>query len=544
MFPLNQARQLRLGPNPNLWPDALKARYVERLERKRRSENPFIKYQTKPQLYAREVLGISVTNDQDRMLQSIVDNRYTLVMASHSIGKTNSAAIALSWWFDCWSSHIGYVTAPTWPQALGLTFKELKTLRRLHNLPGDILDTGIVRDSDKLFEGQHYVRALNAEKGEGFQGEHAAPILVVIEEGVGVAKYIWEAAKGLMTNPENRLFVIGNPTDEATEFGSAAESPLYNVFSISALEHPNIVSDLKCEPVPIPRAVRLQWIFEMLKTECEVVDSLTEDAFRWVALPEVENALTGKPANPSVTSFYMPNATFQGRVLGLFPTQADQQVIPKGWIKNLPRIEIKESWHPELGCDVAHFGDDRSTIFVRRGPCLLRAREIRKMDTVEVATACKDEALEAVKQWKTDLSKDDQAKIAKQLPIKVDVTGGLGAGPCDLLRAWGYNAIAINSSETANDTEQFQNTRSELWWTTRLRAKEKRLDLSRLPQSVREKLIREWAAPKYKSPGQKVVEKKAEIKKRLGYSPDLADGANLALYNRPQSDGLRIVGML
>jgi len=477
------------------------------------------------------------------MLLSILNNRYTLVKASHAIGKTFTAAVACSWWYDCWDRHIGYITAPTWDQSFGLTFKQLKSLRRAKNLPGIVLER-IIKDADKNREGDHYVRALNAEKGEGFHGEHSAPIFIVIEEGPGVPKYIWEATGGLMTNPDCRLFAIGNPTDEATEFGIASESSLYNTMSISALGHPNIQAELRGEAPPFPDAVRLQWLYEMLGKECEVVEKAAEDAFEFVALPEIKNALEGRSADLSQKWIYKPTAYFQGRVLGEFPTQADQQVIPKGWLKNLPVFEIKDVWHPELGCDVAHFGDDRTTIFIRRGPCLLRAREIRKMDTVEVATACKDEALEAVKQWKPHLSLDEQKALAKRIPIKIDVTGGLGAGPCDLLRSQGYNAIPINSSERANDPEQFQNTRSELWWTARLRAQEKRLDISRLPQQIREKLMREWSAPKYKAAGPKVVEKKADLKKRLGYSPDLADGANLALYNRPHSEGLKVVGRL
>jgi len=459
-------------------------------------------------------------------------------MASHDVGKTFLSGVAANWWYDCWTSHIVYITAPTWDQALGLTFKAVKTQRRERQLPGRILDTGYVRDEDKLREGSHYIRAFNAEKGEGFQGEHEAPILIILEEGVGVPKYIWDAATGLMGHEDCRLLVIGNPTDESTEFGKAAEDPKYNVITICGLNHPNIQSALKCEPSPFPKAISLRWIFEMLQCECERVEKIDEDAFEWHALPEVEKALNGAPVSGEQW-VYKPTATFQGRVLGMFPTQADQNVIPKSWIKNLSRIALMEQWHPELGCDVAHFGDDRTTIFMRRGPCLLRAREIRKMDTVEVATACRDEAIEAVRQWKPNLPEDQRKALAKRVPIKVDVTGGLGAGPCDLLKSqhkdWGYNAIAINSSERANDTEQFANTRSELWWTARLRAKDKRLDISRLPKEICDKLTREWSAPKYKSPGQKIVEKKADMKKRLGYSPDLADGANLSFYDKKES---------
>lgn len=515
--------QIQLGPDINTWPPALAERYRQRLKAKPCS--PLSAYQTRPQDYAHDILGVTLTLDQDEMLQSVLENRRTLVKASHAVGKTFTAAVATSWWYDCWSQHISYITAPTWEQSFGLTFKQLKTLRRARQLPGVMLDR-VIRDADKNREGDHYVKALNAEKGEGFQGEHSAPILIVIEEGVGVPKYIWDAIGGLMTHPANRIFAIGNPTDEATEFGLASESISYHTMSISALNHPNIQAELKCEAVPFPDAVRLLWLYEMLEKECERVDKLVDDAFAFVALPEIKKALNGRPAE-NEKWIYMPTAYFQGRVLGEFPTQADQQVIPKAWLRNQQPLEPSTADPPEIGCDVARFGDDRTTIFTRRGACVYAAREIRKMDNPEVEAALKQAAREAPSL--TGIQVDP-----KEIRIKIDVTGGLGTGPYDYLKLGGYKAIAVNSSSKAHNEEQYKNKRSELWFDTRDRAKEKRLDLSRLRKDIRERLERELSAPKYKAPSQKVVEDKAQMKARLGYSPDLADGLNLAFYSAPE----------
>src|ERR1043165_5161578 len=115
-----QTSTQRLSEDWRNWPPEAKIRLLERL-RANQSCNPSLsKYQTNPQGYARDVLGVQLTPDQDAMLQSILDNRRTLVKASHSVGKTFTAAVAASWWYDCWTRHIAYVTAPTWPQALGL----------------------------------------------------------------------------------------------------------------------------------------------------------------------------------------------------------------------------------------------------------------------------------------------------------------------------------------------------------------------------------------------------------------------------------------
>jgi hypothetical protein len=258
-------------------------------------------------------------------------------------------------------------------------------------------------------------------------------------------------------------------------------------------------------------------------------------------LSKIQKALDGIPADLSQSWFYGPNAVFQGRVLGMFPTQADQNVIPKAWLKNCPVLEYQDSDVPELGCDVARFGDDRTTIFERRGPCLLKGREIRKMDSMEVASACRDGAVEAARRFKPGQTDEQTVALAKTLKIKVDVTGGLGTGPYDILKSWGYSAVPVNSSEKARNPEQYKNVRSELWFDMRERARERRLDLSRLPKELRERLERELSSPKYKAPGQKIVEDKATMKKRLGYSPDLADGSNLAFYEAPVKGSVRQV---
>ncbi len=505
---------------------------VERLNNN--SDLDLLLYQSDPCGYACDILKVSLTDEQSQMLESVRDNRYTAAKASHAIGKTFCAAILVNWWYDCWDSHIAYITAPTWSQALDLTFKQTKRFRRELNLSGRILETGKILDENKTKELSHYVKAINAERGEGFQGEHSAPILIILEEAVGVPKYIWEAMGGLMTHPACRVFAIGNPTEDSNPFGDACESAAYNTITISVLDHPNIEAELNCKPPVFPDAVRLQWLYEMLRDECERVEIKSEDAFEFYSLEDIKNALEGKPLPKNASKvFYLPTAYFQGRALGEFPTQADQQVIPRAWLKSLAVIDLPENTLPEIGCDVARFGDDRSTIFGRIGACILFGKELRKLDNLAVTSALKDAAKEAAGIYlkltgNLNPSKEEIESVAKKIPIKIDTTGGLGTAPFDLLKAEGYKAVAINSSNKAIDSEQYPNRRSELWFDARVRARNHGLDLSRLPKELREKLIKELSTPKYAiKNGKKTVEDKSEIKKRLGASPDLADGFNL-----------------
>lgn len=500
-------------------------------------ENPYLKYQTDIIGYAHDVLGVDLTPEQKEILLSVARHRRTAAKASHAIGKTFTAAIAACWWYDCWDEHIVYITAPTWKQCLGLTFKQIKRFRREKKLPGTILESGLVRDPNN--DTGHFIQALNAENGEGFQGEHTAPILIIVEEAVGVPGFIFEASDGLMTHPECRQLEIANPTDEATSFGDHCASSVYNVLSISVFDHPNIETELRCENPPFPKAVRLQWLMEMLEKDCDRVDALEGDAFEFYSLPVIQAAINGTPIGENSEKwFYLPNAVFQGRALGQFPTQADKQVIPRGWLLNLPTLE--PTGKPEIGCDVARFGDDRTTIFTKQGACALKHYAIvRQMDNIAVAIAIKDVA-RAIEEDTGYPAKCE--KVQDGIPIKIDTTGGLGTGPYDILKAEGYNVIGVNSSSTdVNDPEQFVNIRSELYWMTRDNAKLKRLDFSRLPGGVRTVLIKELSTPKWKpGPGaRKVVDPKDKIKNDLGFSPDLADGWNLANYKAKQTPELK-----
>jgi hypothetical protein len=467
-------------------------------------------YRTAPAAYAEDVLRVHLTAEQEEMLASIVANRRTACRASHSIGKTFLAAVAACWWYDCWDDSIVYVTAPNWSQTLGLTFKEIKRMRRSLSLPGVILDTGLVRDADPIRAASHYIKAINSDKSEGFTGEHSAPILLIFEESCGVQAYVWEASDGLMTAETCRIFAIGNPTDEASPFGLACASPLYNTVSVSALNHPNILAELEGKPPPFPgNSIGLVWLREMIEKECEEIDTLTAEAFEF------------PPASGKV---YLPNAVFEGRVLGQFPTQASEQVIPRGWLTNCTSIVQPADAPVEIGCDVARHGADRTTIAVRHGSALITLRELRQMDVDVVAGALVNMAQQAGKDFQVE---------ARTIPIKIDVTGGLGVGPSVMVRNAGYNAVEVNSSKSASSKSTYPNVRSELWFTLREYARERKLDLSLLPKRERDALLRELSTPKWApdSKGRKVVEPKDAIKKRLGESPDLGDAVCLSFHS-------------
>jgi phage terminase large subunit len=123
------------------------------------------------------------------------------------------------------------------------------------------------------------------------------------------------------------------------------------------------------------------------------------------------------------------------------------------------------------------------------------------MDTMFVAS----QAALNIDRWKPDATFIDQ--------------GGVGGGVVDRLMPLGHHVIGIDFGGAALDPRRFINRRAEMWWSL--------ADWIRaggcLPDEP--ELGRELTAPTYRFDphGRIQLESKDEIKKRLGFSPDLAD---------------------
>ena len=105
---------------------------------------------------------------------------------------------------------------------------------------------------------------------------------------------------------------------------------------------------------------------------------------------------------------------------------------------------------------------------------------------------------------------------------------GLGSGVLDRARELGLPARGVNVSESPSMTDKYSNLRAELWFTL--------ADWFKQEVSIpdNEDLVRDLVATRYtyRSNGTLAIESKAETKKRLGHSPDLADALMLSMSSR------------
>lgn len=124
--------------------------------------------------------------------------------------------------------------------------------------------------------------------------------------------------------------------------------------------------------------------------------------------------------------------------------------------------------------------------------------------------------------------------------VNID-TIGIGWGVAGFLEAeiqeaelpWHVDVIRVNVAESPTDREHYLNLRAELWWEVgREQSRLKRWDL----RAVDDDTIAQLIAPKYKiaRSGLVQVEKKEELRARIGRSPDDADALLLAYYDAPR----------
>ncbi len=418
-----------------------------------------------PVFFVTKVLGGDPWEKQSEILKAARHSRRVAVRACHGVGKTRVAAWVAVWFLFCHRDSKVITTAPTWHQVENLLWREIHVIhsRAKYPLGGKLLQTQLEIDK------QWFALGLSTDKPERFQGYHAENILLIVDEASGVDQYIFDAAEGLLTSPGAKLLLIGNPTQLSGEFYNAFRSPLYHKVHIGAFDSPNV----KAGKVVRPYLVTKEWVEEKRI-------QWGEDSPLWYS-----------------------------RVLGEFPEQGDDTLIPLSWIEAAQNrwTEAAAGEPVELGVDVARFGTDTTAIVLRRGIIAEVIAQLRGQDTMAVTGA----VIQAIHKTR--------AKI-----VKVDVVG-IGSGVVDRLKEQGYPVQPMNAGESAFDNERFVNRRAEWFWS--LRERFQAGDIAIPPD---EELAAQLSSIKYKfdSRGRIQIEGKDEMRKRGLPSPDKADALMFA----------------
>lgn len=427
-------------------------------------------YATRPVEFVRDILGVDTWEKQEEILNAILTNKRVTVRSSHGVGKTFTAAIAVLWFLICYEPSTVVTTAPTARQVKSILWEEIRLRYKSAktNLGGRLLQMELQMGPKWLATGF----ATDEYNVERFQGYHNENILVVIDEASGVARNIFTGVEGLLSSGNAHLLLIGNPTDELSEFGHSFKSSLYKKMHISSFDTPN----LKCGKTVRPYLVTPEWVEER-RVEWGEADPL-----------------------------------YEVRVLGNFPTTSEGALIPLAWIERAKASTAKPEGVRVLGVDIARFGGDESIVYMREG---------------RVVTA--------MWKWSGNDTMESTGKIAsiinEMTPSRVNIDAvGVGAGVYDRLIELGYDVTPVNGSERSNQPDRFLNLRTEIMFNLRQRFIDGNIRVAE-DEKLEHQLVNLKQLP-LTSRGQQRLEPKEEMKSRIGSSPDRADALALVFWEQ------------
>lgn len=175
---------------------------------------------------------------------------------------------------------------------------------------------------------------------------------------------------------------------------------------------------------------------------------------------------------------------------------ARKRRLPLPAYQNMPLI---------LGVDVAAMGADSTCIVWRRGDCVEKYKLYQKLRNEDVAT-----------ELVTIINYD------KPIKVFIDSTGGYGAGVASILRLRGYEVEEINFASKSSSVE-CANKRAEMYFNLK---KWMLREVSIPDEDIFESDITS-VGYKHNMNNLLQMESKADIRKRLSRSPDIADALAL-----------------
>lgn len=495
-------------------------------------------FQLDPNLFFEKVLGCEPEEYQRRINQAVADHERVAVKACHDVGKSWDLARIVLWFGSCFPYCKIVTTAPTFLQVEQILWAEIRAAHRKSKFPlgGQMNLTKWTLDDEWFALGFTPKNEVSGEVGQGsqstFQGFHASGVqnaklpsggvLVIFDEATGVPKKIWDMAEGILTQSFVKFVAIANPTSPSSEFAKCFKSAAWHKISLSCFDSPNLIANGITNK-------------EKLFTEINKVAMMRDDeaqlhmrnykvikphllSLKWVVS-------MGQPSKWGVT-----HPLFVSKVLGEFPENADNSLIPLGSIEEaqLRVYYPTPSDRKIIGADIARFGSDSTVLTALHGKQSLQKRSFTKKDT----SAVTGEILAMAR----DLGGVDL--------IVVDETG-LGAGVVDQLNQTKRDPATFESlrnteirgvqfgasCQTDELKEQFVNIKARMFklLADDIKASgglcllDEAVYLDELPTILY----------KYDSKGRLLIESKDDYKKRTGRkSPDDADSLALANYGR------------
>jgi phage terminase large subunit len=412
---------------------------------------------------------------QEEFLGSLLTHDRICQLAAKGPGKTAGESWGIWWFMACFALGKGAAVSFTGEQLQANLWTEVRKWQQRSPYLMDRFDWTASKIAHKKypeewkFEARSWPKTASPdEQAASLSGLHADAVMVVMDESGEIPVGILRTAEAVLANKvhsHQRAWVIqaGNPSKLGHSLHFASMRPeTWKVQHITG------------DPDDPKRARRISkaWAAELIREH-------------------------GRD-HPIVRI----------NVLGLFPHENSDTLIPRSRVQEAMRRELSaDAWvhAPKImGVDPARSGEDRTVIVIRQGRV--------GHDNVVILTG-KDGEQVAGRVGRILIDE----KIDKCFVDEI----GVGYSVIDHLKHFGNVVEGINSSVRDGVSKGYFNKRAEMWgrmrdWIVK--------DQCRLPEL--DGLEDELCTPKYEyrsTDNLLILEDKAEVRLRLGRSPDIAD---------------------
>ena len=417
--------------------------------------------------WCKEQIGFTPEDYQAEAAETLLRDKFISIKSGTTTGKTAFDATVGLWFFTTRAESNVIMTAPTGHQLDDLLMSEIRTWKSRIKL--DMLRDAIIILSNRIFIEGHrewYMVPRTIPKdssdklGDVISGFHAPHLLFLIDEASGVPDAVFSGMEGSMIQKNCFCALTGNPTRPVGYFFDSHNKN---------------------------KARWAQRTFSSLNSrfvESDYVDRMRE--------------IHGEDSD-----------WFRVKVLGEFPQGSFQAIATIDTLnelftrhKDFPLEEAAKMGTLVAGLDPAGGRGDYSILTFRRGFYIYPPIRIKALDTVPLM----NQVHKLMLKWG-----------AKELYIDYL---GLGIPIYDIMRRKsGYRTYKMIANARANDSDGYGNLRAELYSQIR-----DNIDDFILP--FHERYVQELpeiTINPHPTTEKMMVIKKADLKPRLGFSPDYSD---------------------
>jgi hypothetical protein len=450
-------------------------------------EQAFQSWYDDPVIFAEDCLGVKCWPRQAEFMRAIASDKRVAVRSGHKTGKSTALVCVAIWWTALRDGITIYMSPEKQQIKENLYTQTLVLAEKLNDLGMGAESTSIDPDYGIMWPSKNRIFGVTAntkkkETRAGFSGK----LLYIIDEASGVGDDMFKIA---LTAPNAKVVLSSNPTRN--------EGYYYDVF------HDNQKGSIWTK-------------LHISSREAVISQAQDPDRYQYLASHDWVNDMIQSEGEGSYHVAV--------RVDGNFATTNDESLIPYGIIDMSAKAWRETGYDNQtgpvmIGVDPARFGSDKTAIVWRRGEWCSKPSLFSHLSSDQIADEVRT------------IAKQIRRLTGYQEKINVNIDSSNANAVSDWLKGRTDSSDKENfivtevSSASSSDDDRFAQKRCEMWNDL----KQWLRNGGQIPFDSMLMNDLKMVKFSYRSNGRQQVEKKEDLRKRIGRSTDAGDALCLSL---------------